>query len=253
MPLIQNVGTATLPLASADSETSALKTNFGLNPEYLAVLTIADIDNSSATFTTPLSENVSLRIGSDWSDPLSKATENAGEWADKKAASISKKAAVVLQAAKGAATAAGLTAKNKFLSAQVWQSSTPISISIPFLFVANKSAKTDVVDKVRVLMKSAAPSQQGPLIVAPGPSILGNVFGGRHIELRLGNYLLLSNCIIKNVDVQFDTMMGREGLPMKAHVNVEVESFFSCFTKQDIDAMFDKTPFNRTNALWTTS
>ena len=62
--------------------------------------------------------------------------------------------------------------------------------------------------------------------------------GGRLITLYLGNFLTLENCIIKRVDAQFDSIIGTSGIPLKAKVTVDIESYYTCFTVQDVDALF---------------
>lgn len=69
---------------------------------------------------------------------------------------------------------------------------------------------------------------------------LGNALNlkGRRITLMIGTFLLLENCIVKGVDVQFDSILDEKGTPLKAKVTVDIESYYTCFTTQDLDALF---------------
>lgn len=242
---ISNLGTAIMP-----SESGSLQNNFGVPQEYLAELRVfADGDSSSSgVFTTPLSETITTRLGSNWTQPYNKSSEEAEQNLNNAAANYQGRGAGLARAAVSvggvALQASGIRLRNQLQTAQVWESSDPIGFSLPFTFVAKTSARTDVHDKVRALLKAVAPSKlAGFMMEAPGPTLLGSELSGRHIELQLGKFLLLNNCIVKDVDVQWDMKIGNEGLPMKATVNVSVESFFGCFTTQDIDDMFNLAPY----------
>lgn len=235
-------GTAAKPI----SETKGLKANMGVVPEYLATLLIDGVDGVTEVFETPLPEDISLQMSSEWVNSFEKASDNAQQMVTESLARSGSRATRAL-AALGSfgMTASGIKARSQPLSAQVWESSSPVSFSLPFTFVVKTDAKADVMDKMRTLLKAQAPQKLGPIITAPGPSLLGNTIGGRHIELQLGRFLLLNNCIINNVDVQISSILGVNGLPHKAVCNVQVTSYFACFTAEDIDDMFNLTPFKR--------
>jgi hypothetical protein len=56
--------------------------------------------------------------------------------------------------------------------------------------------------------------------------------------MEIGDYLLLNSVVIKGVSADMTSLCDAQGIPIGMTVNVDVESFFSCYTVQDIDAMF---------------
>lgn len=229
--------------ATPPSAASSLQSNMGIAPEYLAILDVSGTEEESFTVTTPLSENFSLRLGSQWVQPFNKSSQEIEESIQRLGEKFNGAAGKRIRwgGVLGSAgmAASGIRLKNQLLTAQMWESSDPMSLSIPFTLQANKSAKIDVMDKVAKLLKCVAPRViNGAMMAAPGPTLVGTEFLGRKITLSIGKFLVLDNCIIRDVDAQLDSIIGEEGLPMKAVVNISVESFFGCFTTQDIDKMF---------------
>lgn len=140
----------------------------------------------------------------------------------------------------------GQTVKFKQASAQVWQSSSPMTFSIPFIFVAVNDPVKDVVAKVKALLKLVAPSEKaGGRLAAPGPTLGGQAIDAmgiapdsRQVSISFGKFLRLSPAIITSVNADLDSIFGVSGAPMFAAVNVEVTSFYTSVTTQDIDKMF---------------
>lgn len=238
---VSNRGTAQMPSAAEFKDT------WGVQQEYLAVLRVNGLPETESTpggrfeVSTSLDENFSLSLGSNWSAPYANVLSEGMD----KMQSGGGNGALAMAGARKLGQAAGLAARSRYTSAQVWESTDPLGLTIPFTFIATTNAGKDVRDKVKTLLKMAAPTQVKGILQAPGPSILGQAgsmvnLGGVQIDLFIGNFLALYNCIIGRVDAQFDNMMGIEGIPMKAKVNVDIRSFYTCFTTQDIDAMFDR-------------
>lgn len=206
---------------------------FGIDPKYLVTLSVKG-DNTLGSdpfyVTTSLDQTFGVSMGSHWDAPFANVmSEMIGK--------VGQGAGVAATVAKGF----GIETKNRNQTAQMWQNSDPVSFTIPFTFIAVKDPKTEVADKVRNLLKLAAPSMDGFLLRAPGPTMAGQVsnkLGGRLITLYLGKFLTLENCIIKRVDAQFDSIIGTSGIPLKAKVTVDIESYYTCFTVQDVDALF---------------
>lgn len=206
---------------------------FGIDPKYLVTLsvkgdsTLSGGEGKMFYVTTSLDQTFSISMGSHWDAPFANVMSE-----------------LIGKAGGGAAVAAtaaktfGIEMKNRNQTAQMWQNSDPVSFSIPFTFIAVKDPKVEVADKVRNLLKLSAPSMEGILLRAPGPTLAGQVLGGRQITLHIGEFLTLENCIVKRVDAQFDSIIGEKGIPLKAKVTVDVESYYTCFTVQDVDALF---------------
>lgn len=205
---------------------------FGIDPKYLVTLAVKGDSSLSPNrgmfyVTTSLDQTFSISMGSHWDAPFANAMSELVGKAGKGA-----------EAGMLAAKSFGIEMKNRNQTAQMWQNSDPIGFSLPFTFIAVKDPKVEVADKVRNLLKLAAPSSEGFLLKAPGPTLAGQVLGGRQITLHLGQFLTLENCIVKRVDAQFDSIIGEDGIPLKAKVTVDVESYYTCFTVQDLDALF---------------
>lgn len=207
---------------------------WGLDDRYVVTLTVGGEGGYSDTFQTPLDETFALSMGSQWAAPFENVLQEAIN-AGATAVGIGGKTQGF---ASLAATAFGIRAKNKYTSAQIWQSSDPMEITVPFTFIANTDPATEVRDKVKKLLMTCAPSEAGGLLAAPGPTLAGAITGGRDIKLQIGKFITLTPCVIKDVQVQFDSVIGELGIPLRAKVNVQICSWYSCFTVQDIEGMF---------------
>ena len=227
---------------SAQAPNSSPHPTDALPKQYLVTLTVTG-DNTVGeggyfSVSTSLDESFGLSMGSEWQAPFANVLQEGLDAAQSKGDVTG----AVVGIARQAGAAAGFAGRNVATTAQVWQSSDPIAFSIPFTFVAHRDAKKEVQDKVVNLLKLTAPSEFGPILKAPGPTILGQLaskqIDGRRIVLSIGKFIQLDNCIIERVDVQFDSIMGEQGIPHKAKVTVDIKSFFTCFTVQDIDKLF---------------
>lgn len=209
---------------------------WGVDPKYVVTLTVSGEGGANDTFQTSVEETLSLNLGSQWAAPFENVMQEAAGAAAAKSSVVGKALAAGSLAAKGM----GIAGRHKLTSILIWQSSDPFQITVPFTFIAVTSAKRDVLDKVKSLLKMVAPSEAGGLLIAPGPTALGSVIGGVKISLRIGEYIYLERCIVDDVQVQFDNMIGEEGIPLKAKVTVQIKSMYNAFTKQDIDELFTK-------------
>lgn len=222
------------PASGPPSSIGDYKSTWGVSEQYIVTLSVSGKGGLSENISTSIDETFSINLGSQWAAPFENVIQEAVTAAAGKGGVLGKTAA----ASQVVSTVFGIPAKSRYTSAQVWQGSDPIHLTIPFTFIAIKDAKTDVRDKVLKLLKMVAPSSAGGLLFAPGPTLMSAALSGRDITLRVGTFLELKNCIITDVQCQFDNMMGHDGIPLKAKVNVDVKSFFSCFTTQDLDALF---------------
>jgi hypothetical protein len=191
-------------------------------------------DGSKVTFEANMPERYHIGMTSNWSSPFA-----------------SKDAATALGGSKGAIVEAGLnaagaTSKNKASSIQIWESSSGISMNVDLIFMAIKNTAQDVREKHRMLMKLAAPSEMmgGVMLRQPGPSAADAALGffgktSRKISLHMGRNLYLDNVIIKGVSADMTSLCDINGHPVSMTINVDIETFYTCFTVQDIDKMFD--------------
>jgi hypothetical protein len=118
--------------------------------------------------------------------------------------------------------------------------------SLDLAFHAKTNAAADIRDKHIALLKLAAPSEWGPggqLLMQPGPVIADLALNSwneksRKISLQLGTYLFFDNVVIHSVGTDLETLCDENGTPIAMKVSLEVETFYSAFTAQDIDRAF---------------
>lgn len=221
---------------TASAPVNDYKTVWNIADEYIVTLSVGGEGGLSTSISTSIDETFSINLGSQWSAPFENIIQ---EGVDSVAGQGFKtKAGKAANGVKYGSQIFGIPAKSRYTSAQVWQGSDPIQLSIPFTFVAVNDAKTDVKDKVLTLLKMVAPSEAGGMLFAPGPTIASKILGGRSITLRIGTFLELKDCIITDVQCQFDNVIGVDGIPLRAKVNVDIKSFYSCFTVNDLDDLF---------------
>lgn len=235
MSIFANRGTAAVPDSAQN-----YSNNWGVDSGYVVTLTVLSgplvSDGGVFSVSTTMDESFGLSMGAQWDAPFANAME---EGLDKAKAGMGGKAQAVVGLAQLGAKASGVSTKNRYQTAQLWQSSDPMRFSIPFTFIAREDPVKEVQERVQKLLKLAAPSNQlGVMLTAPGPTLAGQALGGTQITLQIGRFIRMENCIITNVDAQFDAIIGESGVPHKAKVTVEVCSFYTCFTTEDIDDLF---------------
>ena len=213
---------------------------YGIDPRYQVILTVSGDGGGTQNFYSSVEETLALSLTSQWSSPFENMLNEVA--ADAAGKSKTGQLGRIIGGVKLGSQLTGMQLRFKPMTAQVWQSSTPMELTIPFTFVAITDARKDILEKVTSLLKLAAPSQDSSFhIQAPGPVLLDPTTlqpGGRKIKLSIGKYATLEPCVIKNVNVQFENVIGEDGIPLRAKVTVEVASWYSMFTVQDIDAMF---------------
>ncbi len=233
--ILRNAGGAIVP---SQASLNYAKSIAGASPEYQVSLDITGDEELKKSGIFPiianLPERYHIEFTSQWSNPFAKDFVAA--------------AASLIPGAKGAVAGAvadigskvsGISTKLKSQSAQVWESSSPMSFSIDLIFVAKTNSLKDVKEKHRALLKLAAPSEKaGQVIVQPGPTIIDRVRSGRTISMQVGTYLFMDNVIINSVSSDVSTLCDANGIPQHMIVNVGISSYYACFTTQDIDNMF---------------
>ena len=216
----------------------------GIHPHYIVRLHVAgdtSLDRAGRRLfpmEANMPDKISFGIDSSWDTPFMKFSEGVD--------GAFERAGPAGAAVQTGMQASGLTTKFKHASAQVWQSSSPLSFTFPFQFVAETDPRIDVIDKIKALMKLQAPSEgPGGILIAPGPTLASMAAeslklsdNSRVITLRIGNMMELSPAIIKSVTGDIDALMHSSAAPMSASVNVTVESFFTSVTVDDIDKLF---------------
>lgn len=224
---------------------------YKINPNYLITLQArplrADKEGNTITLQTPVPESFSVQINTDWQAQFANALE---EGIGKIPGRFGAAATAGLQASK----AMGFQPQSKVMSAQIWQGTSSLDITIPFILKAEKSAGQEVMEPIRRLMRLALPTTfgigaasvlQAPFnpaevarrIVANGGKGGARTAGNAAIQVQVGRFFYMPDCIIKSISQSYDSIFDEFGMPLSAKVDVSVSSFF-IITAEDIDTMF---------------
>lgn len=213
-----------------------------LSSVYTAQLDVRRDGKPYITIDTPLPENFTLSLSSQYDRPFAKPlSESAGEMAG------AQEGAQRLENVTRAST--GMTSIAKYLSAAVWSGGSTLTLDIPFVIHAYEDAKAEVSDKMKKLLQMVAPSEVLGFLRAPGPyqanvsAMLagdvknGGTLGGDDVTLSIGRFFVFNPCIITNVVCTFDTQFEAQGQPLAATINVTFEAYYTT-TKEDLDKFF---------------
>jgi hypothetical protein len=125
---------------------------------------------------------------------------------------------------------------------QVWNSTSPLDLSFPFVFNAITNSQTEVMDQIQSLCSLISPSTvDGGFIRVPGPIIYNLVLHperGYKVSLRIGNALFFPNVIVTGVSPMFDVMCDASGNFISAQVDVAMRTS-QILTKDDIKGIFN--------------
>lgn len=236
MAVIKNINTAVVPAVAirptVQNTAYQVELDVRAPSNYMKRLT-----NGQKIFpiVANLPERFNMNLSSQWDSPFAK--------------SLAQTAGDAVGGAAGAAISnlpgvAGVADKLKAQTIQVWQASSPMSFSIDFVFNAQESTETEIRKRHIALLKLVAPTEMGEglagnVLAAPGPTVIGAAFGdSRRISMRVGKYMYLEDIIVKSVSADLVSKFDENGIPISMTCNVDVESFYSFFTTQDIDKMF---------------
>jgi hypothetical protein len=197
---------------------------------YEAVMSVeGDTDAESWTLRTPLPQNYSFSLSSEYNNPYNQPISEIAGGGNARLA----ESALTL--------ASGHTSQNKWLSAATWSGGSEFAIEIPFVLQAYTDPVKEVLIPMKRLLKLAAAGESilGSL-TSPGP--LPNVVGERDfrgtvITIEIGKFFKMTPCIVTSVTEDFDTQMDEFGSPIGAVVRVQFKSFWTC-TKNDLDDYF---------------
>lgn len=199
---------------------------------YKATLIVKRDGKKLLTISTVMPENFGFGLSTNFDNPFNQPISDiAGRGSQ-----------AISTVAKGVTALTGMTTFNKYLSGAVWTGGSLFTLDLPFVLQAYSNPKTEVLDKMKKLMQSVAPSEIGGMLLAPGPHISpdgleSGALGGDDITVKIGKFFVLNPCIITNVQESFDTQFDHNGDPIGAVINVTVISFFTV-TKEDLDEWF---------------
>jgi hypothetical protein len=215
------------------------KPSLGLIRAYTAELTATTVGAEGRvkplTFVAPLPDKFQFQLSTNFDNPFNSPVQNlAGGRIGETAGNI----------VTGVTSMSGL---NKYLSHAVWQGGSLFRLTLPFVIVAQHNTITEVLAKMRDMLKLVAPTEVGgKFLRAPGPnysSVAGqenSPIEGEVITVRLGEFFEMSPCVIEDVACDFDTQMDVDNkCPISATITVSIISYWTT-TRQDIDGYFSK-------------
>lgn len=147
------------------------------------------------------------------------------------------------------------------MTAQIWEGTQPIEITLELEFVAESDPLIEVLLPIQRLLEMTMPSRGlgGYLLEPPGPvykdlinwaafdkarnalGIDGIASGGgaaaKQIAVQIGNFILFDNVVIEQVNSTFHSLMHESGIPMRATVSVTFKTFFIQL-KEDVKDIF---------------
>lgn len=154
---------------------------------------------------------------------------------------------------------AGASSMHKLASARVWGGPSYLQIDLPIFVDAYSDTKSEVVETTINLLSLCAPSENGGLLMPPGPSPLKSVSmetltlaaGGQGADaanaaignvledseaffVDIGNFFSMSPCVIDNVNANFDNVWeDGTGNPISVDFILQVSSYFAV-TREDL-------------------
>ena len=175
----------------------------------------------------------------------------AGALGSAKVAGITNAAASALESAAGLlgngmlAALTGVSDVTQNMTLSTWQSSSPMSISLPFIFNARRSsAKEDVHQNVVELLKLPQPWKKNiagfNLLAGPGISFVDLIRKTETIEftsIRIGKLLYIPVVNVESVDASYDMMVDPDGYCISARVDISMHTPFVP-VREDLDIWF---------------
>lgn len=158
----------------------------------------------------------------------------------------------------------GYNSYHKLMSAQVWDAPGYLTLELPIFLDGYEDTMEDVVLPLTQALKLSAPSEQGGLLIPPGPSPAGEVLNNvksslastsnsvlgtnfstdplfdlrESFTVTVGNFFSMSPAIIEGVSMSTENVMdAKQGKPVSADVMISVKSYFAV-TREDIDKWF---------------
>ena len=234
-PIVLNANVATPPgNVTPIQNTYALSS--GITPQYQVILSVGGDEKLNGDTIFPivaaLPERYNISLSSNWDAPFS--NKSIGDYAE----------GTKFGAGKGAAidqlsSVLGIGTRDKYSLAQVWQSTSPLSFNLDFVFHVKTNTRLDIRAKHLALLKLVAPSEiVAGMLSAPGPNLISKAVSGRNITLQLGTYIRLDNIIVTSVSSDVQTLCGQDGIPHSVSINVEFQSFFAGMTTDDLESIF---------------
>lgn len=132
---------------------------------------------------------------------------------------------------------AGLSISSQAMTAQIWQGTQPIEMSLELEFVADSDPTSQVSEPIQKLLQMTMPSKGfGPVLAPPGPKYVSSIDwkafepakrgAEKQISIDIGRFLFFDNVVIESVNTTFHSMMHKSGVPLRATCSISFKTFF---------------------------
>lgn len=204
---------------------------------------ITSTSRASTPIKAYLPDTVSLTVASDWSAPFADATEGK---------------------LNTLASLFGASLKTRASTAQIWQGSTPIEVTIPFVLTAETDPAEEIMFPISELMKLCLPAAKDGRFLPPGPNFKSYLLShatsdsstdktirslaknskkigapGESITVEVGKFMVFDRVVLLSVSPTFSTQrLHHSGLPLKAEVEITFRKYTTS-VKDEVDRMLD--------------
>jgi hypothetical protein len=203
------------------------------NPRYLIKLTAKPRVGDTVRIETPMPENFSVNLTIEWASQyasiIQEQMNKLGGTAGQVAGLVSKLAPIF-----------GQSTQAKVMTAQIWQGTSGLELTVPFIFKAQSDSDIEVVNPIKQLMKIALPSVsaigtlESPF--SPLKQATSTADNGVSVDIKFGDFFRLPSCVITSISQSYDSIFDRKGNPISAKVDLQVRSFY-IITVEDIDTL----------------
>lgn len=139
----------------------------------------------------------------------------------------------------------GTSLTSQLMTAQVWEGSDPVDMSLEVVFLAESDPIREVLEPIKQLLGLVLPAGKGGVMTPPGPvwssdlisqaqdsslaqqagvPSAGSVPGT--ISLTIGNYLYFESVVITNVNVVWHSVIHSSGIPIRADVTIQFITYY---------------------------
>lgn len=187
-----------------------------------------------------LPERFHMEFSSNWNTPFEGKTmgDMAGSAADATGLGGGGMIGAGIDSALGAA---GVGQKLKGQMVQTWENTSPLEMNFDLIFYAHENTEREIKERHLALLKLCAPTVLlgTQVLEAPGPKLLqAGGLSGRRINLFIGNYLQLTNVIIRSVGADLVSLFDENGIPIGMSINIAISTFNACLTGEELEQMF---------------
>lgn len=131
---------------------------------------------------------------------------------------------------------AGITAVNKYTTAQIWQGTSPIEFELKMAFYAETDLQFH--HTIKTLAKCCAPLElAGGFLKAPSTAWNKSGNASDSLNVYIGKFLKFRDVVMHSVTPVYSPLIHESGKPVHAEVDIRFSTFFVA-TKQLIEEIY---------------